>query len=412
MVESWPPSLKVSAKLGWLLAENIPLDYMSWADFASSMAARRAGSGMSCDEVAWLFAAHFIKWPVAVARFSKYAVRACDALAERHLSGDSVTATAIVEALARVLQELSGHPFPIMHSRMSSKGRMHSATGIVVHSQWLGLLHKLAKKSDAPAGYTVLNLGVTQSLYALSPDRQDSIKLVEHWIAAIRETWPASVDAESFAAAGDAIVELVQRLRSMSVGAAGPLHWMHGESNPARSEEQAKRRKKAQHPAGYLAKHFAKCILYEYETELGLDWMLPPLCSLSMADVLRWTPDETHQCDAILEMSTGKAACIFGCSPLAISGHACFASAVDADQVHDLFRACDRDLFAVVARWQKELEAAWAEDDSGGLLLDMFSPVMLDFCDAAVPPAARQAAVMPRASTGMIATPQSSAPAE
>ncbi len=85
---------------------------------------------------------------------------------------------------------------------------------------------------------------------------------------------------------------------------------------------------------------------------------------------------------------------------------------MDADQVHDFFRASDRDLFAVVARWQKELEAAWEEDDSGGLLLDMFSPVMLDFCDAAVPPAARRVAVMPRASAGMTATPQSSAPAE
>ena len=180
------------------MVENTPLDYMMWADFASSMAARRAGSGPSCDEVAWLFVARFIKWPVAVSRFQTYATHACDALAERHLSGDTATATAIVESLARVLQDLSGHAFPIMHSRMSAKGRMHSATGIIVHSQWLGLLRKLDGKADARPGHAVLNLGVVEAAYALSPDRKDSIKLVERWIGAILEAWPPSVDTESF----------------------------------------------------------------------------------------------------------------------------------------------------------------------------------------------------------------------
>ena len=151
--EAWPPSLKVAAKLGWLLVQNTPLDYLLWLEFADALAARRADFVVHCADVAWLFMAHCIKWPVAVSRFHEHALRACDARAG--------TAAAIVDALVRVLRDLSGQAFPKMHARMSSKGRMHSSTGIIVHAQWLGLLRKLEAGSQAAAGDVVLKLGVS-----------------------------------------------------------------------------------------------------------------------------------------------------------------------------------------------------------------------------------------------------------
>ena len=124
--ETWPPSLKVAAKLGWLLMQNTPLDYLVWMDFADALAARRANTTVSCSDVTWLFMAHCIKWPVAVSRFHEYALRACDARVG--------TAAAIVDSLVRVLRDLCGQAFPQMHARMSSKGRMHSSTGIIACS--------------------------------------------------------------------------------------------------------------------------------------------------------------------------------------------------------------------------------------------------------------------------------------
>ena len=130
--ESRPPVLKLSVKLGWLLAENAPKDFFTRVDFASALAARRAGGGPSFGEVAWLFVARFLKWPAAVPRIQVYATIACDAFAERHQSQDVATAAAIMESVARVLQDLSGHPCPTIHARVSSNRRTHSATGIIV----------------------------------------------------------------------------------------------------------------------------------------------------------------------------------------------------------------------------------------------------------------------------------------
>ena len=76
-------------------------------------------------------------------------------------------------------------------------------------------------------------------------------------------------------------------------------------------------------------KHFATCILFRYENALGLQWTELPLSSLSMAAVLKWTPDETHQCEAIADMKVADAARLFGFMPLLVSGFACAASAVD-----------------------------------------------------------------------------------
>ena len=130
--ESRPPVLKLSVKLGWFLAESAPKDFFMRVDFASALAARRAGGGPSCGEVAWLFVARFLKWPAAVSKLQVYATIACDAFAERHQSQDVATAAEIMESVARVLQDLSGHPCPTIHVRVSSNRRTHSATGIIV----------------------------------------------------------------------------------------------------------------------------------------------------------------------------------------------------------------------------------------------------------------------------------------
>ena len=127
-------------------------------------------------------------------------------------------------------------------------------------------------------------------------------------------------------------------------------------------------------------KHFAKCILLRYETALSLQWTELPLSSLSMAEVLKWTPDETHQCEAIADMKVADAARLFGFTPLLISGFACAASAVDELQMASLFRAPERELFRVVAEWRKQLEAA---EKRGGETDDLFSPVMADIVGAA-----------------------------
>ena len=211
--EAWPPSLKVAAKLGWLLVQNTPLDYLLRLEFADALAVRRADFVVHCADVAWLFMAHCIKWPVAVSRFHEHALRACDARAG--------TAAAIVDALVRVLRDLSGQAFPKMHARMSSKGRMHSSTGIIVHAQWLGLLCKLDVGSQAAAGDVVLKLGVSQSAYVLKPCQDDAVQLVATWLATIRQEWPRQVNTASFADSADAMAQTVARLRSMSEGSAG-----------------------------------------------------------------------------------------------------------------------------------------------------------------------------------------------
>ena len=355
--EAWPPSLKVSAKLGWLLVQNTPLDYMVWLEFAEALSARRVNGIISCTDVLWLFTAHFIKWPAAVSRFHDYAMQAFDVQAG--------TAAAIVDALARVLVDLSGHAFLQMHARMSSKGRMHSATGVTVHAQWLGLLRKLDVGTQAAAGDVVVRLGVSQSAYVLNPCRDDAVRLVAAWLAVIRKDWPEQVDVASFAASADAIVNTAARLRTMSEGSAGPLNWTSTgevERGMQSSGEPPKHKKRC--APGYLAKHFAKCMLFRYETALEIEWTEPPLGSLSMAAVLQWTPDERGFCDVIADMPLREAVRVFGYSPLLISGFACFASAVDEVQMACLFQAADRDLFGVVAKWRKELEAASPDDET------------------------------------------------
>ena len=377
--EAWPPSLKVAAKLGWLLMQNTPLDFLQWLEFADDLAARRADFVVHCSDVAWLFMAHCIKWPVAVLKFRQYALRARDAGAG--------TAAGIVDALVHVLRDMSGNAFPLMHARMSAKGRMHSGTGIIVHSQWLGLLRKLEVSSQAAAGDEVLSLGVSQSAYVLKPGQQDAVQLVAAWLGAIRQEWPRQISAASFEESADAIVKTIYRLRSLSTGSAGPLFWGPLGEPGMRSSSQPPKQKKARAAAfkpGYLVKHFTKCVLFRYEHALGLQWTELPLSSLSMAAVLRWTPDGTHQCEAIADMNVADAARLFGFSPLLISGFACAASAVDELQMASLFRAPERELFRVVAEWRKRLETAEKE---GGETDDLFSPVMADFvCAAAKPP--------------------------
>ena len=169
----------------------------------------------------------------------------------------------------------------------------------------------------------------------------------------------------------------------MSAGSAGPLFWGPLGEPGMRSSSEPPQQKKARAPAfkpGYLVKHFAKCILLRYETALSLQWTELPLSSLSMAEVLKWTPDETHQCEAIADMKVADAARLFGFTPLLISGFACAASAVDELQMASLFRAPERELFRVVAEWRKQLEAA---EKRGGETEDLFSPVMADFVGAA-----------------------------
>jgi hypothetical protein len=139
--EAWPPSLKVVAKLGWLLVQNTPLDYLMWLNFADALAERRAESQVSCADVAWLFMAYCIKWPVAVSRFLEYALHDGD------VRGG--TAVAIVDALVRVLQDLSGQAFPKMHARVSSQGWMQSSPGILVHAQWLASSMRVRRQLQA-----------------------------------------------------------------------------------------------------------------------------------------------------------------------------------------------------------------------------------------------------------------------
>ena len=162
-------------------------------------------------------------------------------------------------------------------------------------------------------------------------------------------------------------------------------------------------------PAGHLAKLFAKRMLNRYEASLGIDWTVPPLCSLSMTDVLRWTPGEVHQRDAILDALAGEAARLFGFSPLASSGHVGFVSTVDSVHASMLFRTPDRELFGFVARWHRELEAAWEDDDSGGFLLDHVRPAMSDFGEAAAPRGTGEAAAAAQRSAGAAMTPQGAA---
>ena len=243
----------------------------------------------------------------------------------------------------------------------------------------------------------------------MNPHRKDAVKLVAGWIAIVREPWPPKVDAEPHVASNDAIVNATQRLRSMSEGTAGPLREISGKAivHAARSKMSDGR---GAHPAGHLAKLFAKRVLNRCEAFLGIDWTVPPLCSLSMTDVLRWAPGEVHQHDAILGGLAGEAARLFGFSPLASSGHVGLVSTVDSVHTSMLFRTPDRELFGFVARWRRQLEAAWEDDDSGGFLLDHFRPAMPDFGEAAAPRGTEEAAAAAaQRSAGAAMTPQGAA---
>ena len=167
----------------------------------------------------------------------------------KHAMRELALPAGIVDALVGVLRDMGGQGLPKMHTRVSSKERMHCATGIIVHAQWLGLLHKLEVGSQAAAGDVVLNLGVSQSAYVLEPCRDDAVQLVAAWLDTIRREWPRQISAASFAESAYAIVKTVSRLRSMSEGSAGPLYWGPLGEPGMRSSSEPPKQKKARAPA-------------------------------------------------------------------------------------------------------------------------------------------------------------------
>ena len=126
---SWTLPLKAIARMGWLLHDMPPLDYSVFCQLASSMLelGQWSPTALVC-----LFVGHCLKRPPAVAAFHASLLQQ-----EKPLTADS-----IVSAWLDAIRAVAGKSLKHVHKSMSSTGRMHAMAGIVVHSQWAGLIAK------------------------------------------------------------------------------------------------------------------------------------------------------------------------------------------------------------------------------------------------------------------------------
>jgi hypothetical protein len=162
-----------------------------------------------------------LKWPPAVAAYNTSLFKQ-----ERLLTADS-----IVLAWLDAIRAVAGKPLKNMHKSMSSSGRMHATTGIVVHSQWAGLIAKAPPRSEREdvehLETNLLALGVSQATFTVTCDTKDTVALVRKWICTAEKMWPAVADAqaERMEEVGQVLLQLAKAFRGDQAGTAGPLRW-------------------------------------------------------------------------------------------------------------------------------------------------------------------------------------------
>ena len=212
--QDWNPALRATARLGWLLPDAAPLDYVAFQQLAGVVV---VDGRLSPGGLVALFISHCLKWPPAVMAYST---------SLRELA-QPFTAENLVRAWLDAIQAVDGKPLKDMHKGMSSTGRMHAQTGIVVHSQWAGLIAKVPPTRGRDEMGATVELGASQKLFRVSSDLRDTLALVQWWIARAEQVWPSVADASSarIADAAQVLLSFAVACRGASVGSAGPLRW-------------------------------------------------------------------------------------------------------------------------------------------------------------------------------------------
>jgi hypothetical protein len=373
---TWPSGLQVAAKWSWVLPDFPPLDFVVFRDLVADIAGR--GGSIAPDGFVALVLGHALKWPPAV-----HCLRICLRAEPRPW-----TAAVLLESFWKAVQSVDGLELPRMHRAMSSKGRMHAATGLVVHAQYLHLIEHERESPEAfasgtePArdlGQFVLHLGKGQSAFRSVPAAWPAAtQLVQLWLdRAPRLEAPEDQHTvtESIRTVADTVLQAICDIRRISctVGdhQAGPLRWpTPGEESGGASGASGASSKS---PPGYLAKHFTRAVLLALdELHWGVPWAEVPW---TVGDLDRWCPDETGQMRMVHSMPLARAAEVFSlAAPLWVSCWACFAGGLSPGDLQRALSASDRAVvvaFASLARLPRSLD----EDP------DQFSPVVADVLD-------------------------------
>jgi hypothetical protein len=409
---SWESGLQVAAKLSWLLPLNPPLDYVAFRDLVHHV--MPSGVPVSPEGFVALFLGHCLKWPPAVVVY------------RHNLSEvEGMTSVYMLSAFWAAVRAMDGQELPHMHERMSGKGRMHSHTGLVVHSQWVGLIRKEDSSVDSPVG-SALRLGKDQKAFvAVDGAFDDAVLLLEKWVERVCQadlsvlTRMHFVDPCVLEAGADIVLDLVRDLRQLQVGRAGPLRWptaargapvtqtTAGELPDVAEAATAKRRRQRGTPGaapgilgaapgtpgaraapgtpgaraarradgGYLPKHFTRALLLAMDDLFWhVSWDKIPW---TMSTVLKWSPDEQNNCEPIQDMMVSEVAKRFASSPFWVSCWACFGGDLPPEELELIMAANDRNLLHVAHNWWQEMQPLSAE-----LVSDQLSPAIQTFIEA------------------------------
>ena len=259
----WPKGLQFTAKFGHILPAMLPLDVVVWMDFADELVCECGGKGADLQAVhySWLFLAHCIKWPPAVAFLAQCRRDAMSSseLTQKKMEEDD-QANLMATCFIRAVCWCNGKPFTNMHDGMSW-GRVGNMSGIVALAREMGLITEVTpsatkkmavrkrkkvcdpEDSDADVGGAnvcdfsscggcIIKLGKSQIARKLNTIPQDwantdIVKVFRMWTALFQESLPKMADAMG----GDDVEQVAELLmhcafmsRSVQVGSAGPLN--------------------------------------------------------------------------------------------------------------------------------------------------------------------------------------------
>ncbi len=354
-----PLTLKVVAKISWMVPHIAPSDYLQFFQLMNQLT-----KGQDLCNVQFLacWVASLLKWPPAVATFQYQLLNDAEPMSTQR----------IMLAFWVAVKAMNGHTLPDMHDGMTSPS-MASSTGLVMNSQWLGLITKETASSCEAESDEVIFLGKCGTRYAVSPTENfvAAEKLMEQWcemagdVCLSRET-PRDIDA--FTNIARKVHEFACKARQMQEGTAGPLNSRRAVSTTSRTSGSGR-------PEGYNALHFTRAVLSAMdELHWDIPWREAPWNAYQLDLVTCWTPDQTNQLRHIANNSVGAMVDMFSISPLWIACWACFAQHVSDEDLTLILNAGDRALFWVVNDWHRRFRP-----QDGQNVIDQFSPTVDTF---------------------------------
>ena len=334
---SWPPSLQVTAILGWAFQQCQPLDYLRWLEFFAEICWPVAGQAVDPEILVWLFAANALKWPPVIAVFANARQgEAPKSTEEGQGEAPKSTEEKILSAIMSCLAWADGRPLARMHARMSS-GRMHSTTGLAVVARELGLTTNT--EPDGGRAAREFRLGPRGKSYWGCPEEtnpRDALAIIRGWLDAARKhpvVWPTSVTFTAFAGS---VAQAAHAMRAVQSGGAG----LSGRAANS-----------------YRVLGFVRAMLLA----AGEGPCAPCWRSIRMSQVLEWTPDENNHCDAIQGMLCEDVLRVFGMSPLWVSCWACYSSQCTPDDIHLIRGTAEAEFQDIADEWRSVADDG--EDD-------------------------------------------------